>query len=67
MNKEITKKEFESMTPYKRGYAVYMFGANDEQPNVPDEKNPYPNFTSETNAWEHGNSTAMFDTIEGGA
>lgn len=56
---------FESLTPYWRGYYVYMCGKNDEQPNIPDEKNPYPAQTAEHDAWNEGASKACFDVLDG--
>jgi len=44
----LTAADFSSLSPRQRGYAVYMAGCRDDQPNIPDERNPYE---SETEAW----------------
>ena len=33
----MTTKEFEALTPRQKGYAVYMAGCRDDQPNIPEE------------------------------
>lgn len=35
--KVFTKEEFEAYTPKQKGYAVYMCGMRDDQPNIPNE------------------------------
>ncbi len=55
----MTQAEFEALTPYQRGYAVYMLGCLETEPNVPDEKNPYPQATVESLQWNTGNYEAM--------
>jgi hypothetical protein len=51
----ISKEEFEAYTPCLRGYAVYMFGAREDQPNIPDERNPYPPGSDDAREWDEGN------------
>ena len=60
-NKVLTKEEFEALDPYNRGYAVYMMGARADQPNVPDEKNPYPPGSQQQLAWIRGMTAAVLD------
>ena len=50
----LTKEEFESLSPTDRGYAVYMAGERDDQPNIPNEKNPYPKGTKEHEEYDQG-------------
>ena len=38
----LTKEEFEALTPREKGYAVYMAGCRDDEPNVPEEYTPAP-------------------------
>lgn len=40
--KEITKSEFNAMPPRHKGYAVYMGGCRDDQPNIPRSFTPEP-------------------------
>lgn len=50
----LTKEEFEGLPPFLRGYAVYMHGCRKDQPNIPDEKNPYPEGSEEYKKWIEG-------------
>ena len=62
MKKQVlTAAEFAALEPYQRGYIVYMFGARDDQPNVPDEKNPYEADSAEAKAWDRGAVVACRD------
>ena len=36
----LTKAEFEALTPRGKGYAVYMAGCREDQPNIPEEWTP---------------------------
>lgn len=58
----ITREGFLAMTPYNRGYAVYMMGAREDQPNVPDEANPYEDGSENHAAWNRGERQAVIDT-----
>lgn len=43
----ISKEEFESATPFIKGYLVYMFGSRQDQPNIPEVykcENPYEQY-----------------------
>jgi len=57
----MTKEEFEQLTPYERGYAVYMLGCRDDEPNVPEEKCPYRIGTPEELAWSRGQTQALIN------
>lgn len=57
----LTAAQFLALTPWSRGYAVYMFGERDDEPNVPDEGNPYQPGTADAEAWEAGNMRAAVD------
>lgn len=58
----ITKEEFEALSPFDRGYAVYMAGARDDQPNIPDEKEPpYPVGSMEFNQYLSGQRHAVLE------
>ena len=61
-NMPLTKEEFESLKPQSRGWAVYMAGRRDDQPNVPDEKNPYPVDSEDNIEWSLGQQKAMLET-----
>lgn len=64
MSEPITKEELDRLTPFERGYAVYMFGAREDQPNVPDEPNPYPNGTDAHEKWADGARSAYVEVID---
>jgi hypothetical protein len=56
----ISKQEFEELSPYLRGYTVYMAGTNAAQPHVPDERNPYADKDAYKAAeWERGSQEAQ--------
>lgn len=58
---EMSKEEFRRLAPGARGYAVYWYGERDDQPNVPNESNPYPAGSTEFQEWARGQSQAMID------
>jgi len=60
----ITKKEFDSLEPFDRGYVVYMLGQFDDEPHVPQEKNPYEAGTLEHHQWLQGGHQAWFAETE---
>jgi len=37
-----TQREFEDLTAYQKGYAVYLFGCRQDQPAVPESYEPAP-------------------------
>lgn len=40
MSELITRAEFDAFTPKEKGFYVYMVGARDDQPNVPESYKP---------------------------
>ena len=46
----LTAAEFEALTPREKGYAVYMAGCRDDQPNIPEEYTPAPEDQAEYDA-----------------
>ena len=65
MSDVLTKEEFEALPPHTRGYAVYMMGARDDQPHVPNEGNPYQQGTLEHEHWLTGAERACIEAQEG--
>lgn len=37
-----TPEQFDALTPWEKGYVVYLCGARDDEPNVPEEFHPSP-------------------------
>lgn len=61
----ISKQEFEELSPYLRGYMVYMVGADTAQPYVPDETNPYEGKDKYKAAeWNRGAQEAQNRTVD---
>lgn len=56
MSELITKEYFESLTPMQKGYAVYMVGNRDDQPNVPATYEPA---TKDLEDYIHGQQIAI--------
>jgi hypothetical protein len=54
-----TVEEFLALSPRARGYLVYMYGERDDQPNVPNESNPYPSGSADADAWDEGQRRAV--------
>lgn len=50
----ITRDAFLSLPPFDRRYIVYMAGARDDEPNVPDEPNPYESGSNAALEWNRG-------------
>ena len=57
----ITTEEFIALTPYAKGYAVYMCGARANQPNVPDEYTPS---SKNVEAFSRGVRAAILEITE---
>ena len=57
----MTKEEFDDLSPHSRGYVVYMAGERDDQPNVPNEENPYEEGTKEYEEWDKGAMAAVIE------
>lgn len=64
-SEQFTAAEFQRLTPYWRGYVVYMYGARPDQPNVPDEKNPYRVGTDDHHEWAAGQVAAAQGVQDG--
>jgi len=52
---------FRQLTPYARGFAVYMLGARSDQPNIPNEENPFVPTTEEHSEWDAGQTAAVHE------
>ena len=61
----LTAERFAALPPRARGYAVYMVGSRDDQPNVPDERNPYPVGSSDAQEWDAGALSAYLEVLDG--
>lgn len=60
----MTAEQFNQLTAFERGYAVYMAGCRDDEPNIPDEGNPYPVGHAEHTQWCDGQNAAMLAVID---
>jgi hypothetical protein len=61
----MTSAEFYKLKPLQRGYVVYMLGELDDEPNVPNESNPYPARSADARAWDEGQRRAVLDVQDG--
>ncbi len=61
----MTSAEFLALSPWQRGYAVYMMGERDDEPNVPDESCPYCVDTAQAEEWHEGQRMAVLDAQDG--
>lgn len=61
----MSRREFERLAPRDRGWVVYTAGARADEPNVPDEKNPYPTGSEEAKEWDRGQAQAVLDAQDG--
>ncbi len=59
--REITVDEFAEAEPYEQGYAVYMLGSREDQPNVPNNTCPYDPESVEAECWNAGQKAAVID------
>ena len=59
--KILTKEEFDNLTPYLKGFAVYMMGSREDQPNVPETYIPNE---AEKEEYEKGNFKAMLNVMD---
>ncbi len=57
----MTSVEFLALLPWQRGYAVYMMGERDDEPNVPNESCPYVSGTTQADEWHEGQRMAVLD------
>lgn len=62
----LTKSQFERLSAFKRGYCVYMAGCRRDQPNVPNEANPYPEDSRKAKQWERGALAACMEVQDSG-
>lgn len=60
----VTREEFEALPPFRRGWAVYMAGERDDQPNIPNEANPYPTGSVDADEWNRGQQVAMVQVLD---
>lgn len=60
----ISADEFARLSPRTRGWAVYVAGERDDQPNIPNEKNPYPAGSHEHAEWDAGQQQAYIETLD---
>jgi hypothetical protein len=59
--KPLTAEQFAKLTPLQRGYAVYMLGEREDQPHVPNERNPYPAGSFDASQWDEGQRRAVLE------
>ena len=59
--KVLSASDFKRLPPKERGYVVYMFGARKDQPNVPNEKNPFPEGSKKHAEWNEGQRIAVLE------
>jgi hypothetical protein len=55
----ITAQRFAALAPRARGYVVYMCGDRDDEPHVPNERNPYPAGSDDAAEWYEGQRRAV--------
>lgn len=60
--KVFSKQEFDAMSPYQKGYIVYMCGSRDDQPNIPEHYEPTE---AEKKEFERGQLKAVLDVQDG--
>ena len=57
----ISKEQFESAAPYDKGYAVYMRGCWESEPNIPKKYTPKKSDKSE---YDRGERAAIIEVID---
>lgn len=60
----MSRRAFMSLSPRSRGRAVYLLGAREDEPNVPDERNPYATGSRDAAQWDAGAWSAYLDVID---
>jgi hypothetical protein len=55
----MTTVEFSKLTPRQRGYVVYMMGERADEPDVPNESNPYAAGSNDAIEWGEGRRRAV--------
>lgn len=61
----LTADQFVRLSPRSRGYTVYMCGVRQDEPNVPDEENPYPHGSDEAEGWDLGQLEGALEAQDG--
>lgn len=61
-HKPMTAAEFDALTPHQKGYAVYMAGDRDDQPNIPSTYVPDPDEAADFAA---GQRQGVIEAIDG--
>lgn len=59
MGNPMTAYEFAGLDAQQRGWSVYMHGHRIEEPNIPNELNPYMEGGDDHGAWKRGHLAAM--------
>ena len=62
MGDEMTVEDFDKMTPWLKGYCVYMFGARKDYPAIPSSYTPTRDEEAE---YREGQHDAMLEAQEG--
>ncbi len=57
----LSKSDFKRLNAFQRGYAVYMLGKRKDEPNVPNERNPFPKGSIRAKRWAEGQNVAALD------
>lgn len=63
-NQVVTAAQFAALSPRDRGFVVYWMGSRDDQPNVPNESNPYDAGSREAELWNQGQREAVIAAID---
>lgn len=58
----LSVEDFNALTPYQRGYMVYMAVEFGGQPNIPNESNPYTYGSRDALDWVRGMISAVLET-----
>lgn len=62
MHGQITAEAFTRLSPWEKGYIVYMIGMKDDQPNVPEIYEPTTNEIAEYESGKFAAVLAVIDT-----
>jgi hypothetical protein len=57
--KTLTAEQFAKPTPLQRGGPVYRCGEREDQPHIPNERNPYPAGSFDASQWDEGQRRAV--------
>jgi hypothetical protein len=61
-HRPMTAAQFSALSPYGKGYAVYMLGDREDEPNVPKEWTPRED---EAEEYKEGQMQAVLDVQDG--